>query len=119
MSKRRGSRREEVDKPAFALGEEPGLREGERPRDKEARMELGARLDEGAFAKLKQLKAQIDDTAAQTQVKSAKKQSRKRVSASEEEDEESFADLLNPKDDPEASFEDLLKRSKLDWRSFK
>lgn len=37
----------------------------------------------------------------------------------EENPDLSFAELFNPADDEESSFEDMLSESKLDWRFFK
>lgn len=118
MSKKRRPRQEQLDKPAYALGEEPGLKEGERLREKEARMEVADRVGKGAFEKLQALKQQMDETAAKPAVKQAKGRNRP-ATAAQADDTESFADLFNPKDEPNVSFEKLLEDSKLDWRSFK
>lgn len=119
MSKKRRPRQEQLDKPAYALGEEPGLKEGEQQRAKEARMEVADRLGKGAFDKLQALKQQMSESAAVASAKQGKKRSKSVQPPKDTDAEESFADLLDPKDEPDVSFEKLLQDSKLDWRSFK
>lgn len=101
-----------ADKPKKAPKEKP----------KEDAFHVGDTIGDQAASKLAALKAKLEDVAdKQQQVKAAKPQKPVRT-AKERLDENpdlSFAELFDPQEDEEASFDELLKDSKLDWRYFK
>lgn len=123
------------DKPAWAV--DPDLRH-ERPRRTPAQAQArGARRPsaEGDFAaplvdtvssdvaaRLSALRAELEAEAQpQAPAKVRAQPSRRRPKAlalTAQDGDESFEKLFNPKDD-EASFEELLNQSKLDWKAFK
>lgn len=135
----RAAEHEADDKPAWAV--DPDLRH-ERPRRTPAQAQArgqarGARRPsaEGDFAapladtvssdvaaRLSALRAELEAEAQpQAPAKVRAQPSRRRPKAlalTAQDGDESFEKLFNPKDD-EASFEELLNQSKLDWKAFK
>ncbi|MFB5190374.1 hypothetical protein [Alicyclobacillus fastidiosus] len=111
------------DKPDYAMdvvADKPKKAPKEKP--KEEAFHVGDTIGDQAASKLAALKAKLEDVAdKQQQVKAAKPQKPVRT-AKERLDENpdlSFAELFDPQEDEEASFDELLKDSKLDWRYFK
>ena len=92
--------------------------------DDAAKLSVEDRLSGGTVAKLSELKAKMESEAqARENGQAGKKAVRKHSSparlADPDDESKSFAELFDPQEDETDSFEDLLKESKLDWRSFK
>jgi hypothetical protein len=78
---------------------------------------------------VKKLAALKDAMAAESQEQNAQKVNGKSARRAEakhgqsaervDDGEKSFAELFDPVDEDDESFEDLLEKSKLDWRAFK
>lgn len=128
MAKKRrgqtGSRREDFyDKPAYAMDvfpEKPKKPEPERP--KEEVFHVGDAIGGQVASRLEQLKAQLTESEAAkvpqkaTPIKPTKRSAKERL---DEDPNLSFADLFDPQEDDDESFDSLLKSSKLDWQQFK
>lgn len=86
----------------------------------DSEVSLQDRLDKGMVDKLAALKKQMENVP-QPKPSAVKPASpRKEVKPSTVDDgAASFAELFDPQEKDESSFEDLLQSSKLDWRSFK
>lgn len=120
----RTRRDEPNDKPAYAMDviqEKPKKPEPERP--KEESFHVSDSIGGRAADELARLKAQLTEQAepkkpspAVTPMKSGKRSAQERL---DEDPNLSFADLFDPQEDDEQSFDELLKSSKLDWQYFK
>jgi len=126
MAKRRPLKRrddEGLDKPAYARGESTQLQQAEPDTPKRATVQLEEALKGDVAEKLLALKTSLEpkETHAQAPRKPERSSAKKAGTGRAEPDAEeelSFEELLNPRDDSE-SFETLLEQSKLDWRFFK
>jgi hypothetical protein len=86
----------------------------------DAEVSVQDRLDQGMVAKLAALKAQMQDVPKSKPSPLKPAPPRKDLKPSPVDDgAASFAELFDPQEKDESSFEDLLQSSKLDWRSFK
>ena len=117
--------RNRLDKPHWAVdewGREP--KAGEPPNRQEDQVSVRDRLPADMQNRLGALKEamQREDKDGNRANKSAggmsARQKQTPVNTGEEEPE-SFAELLDPKDEEDLDFAELLTASKLDWRSFK
>ncbi|MCL6487903.1 MAG: DUF3886 domain-containing protein [Alicyclobacillus mali] len=124
MAKRRPLKRRDedgLDKPAYARGESEQPKEAQEDKPTRTTVQLEDALKGEMAEKLLALKASLEpaepsERAPQkTQRHSAKIRDKRQL---EVDEELSFEELLNPRDDSE-SFEALLEQSKLDWRYFK
>ncbi len=126
MAKRRPLKRrddEGLDKPAYARGEATQPQQAEPDTPKRATVQLEEALKGDVAEKLLALKTSLEpkETHAQAPRKPERSSAKKAGTGRAEPDAEeelSFEELLNPRDDSE-SFETLLEQSKLDWRFFK
>ncbi|WAH35809.1 hypothetical protein [Alicyclobacillus dauci] len=118
----RRTRTDDMDKPAYAMDvipDKPKKPEKEKP--KEEAFHIGDTIGGQAAEKLAQLKSQLADVEMD-KTKAKEKPKRKVQSAKERLEENpdlSFAELFDPQEDDEQSFDELLKSSKLDWHHFK
>lgn len=122
MGKRKPLKRRDddgFDKPAYARGEVPEAKEEEPKAPARSSVQLEEALASDVAAKLMALKQSLEPAPQEPKeaVKRSPQVSSVRGRAAQEE-EVSFEELLNPRDDTE-SFEALLEQSKLDWRFFK
>jgi len=112
-----------LDKPAYARGEPTQPQEAEDNTPKRSTVQLEEALKGDVAEKLLALRQSLEprEPSAEAPQKperpSTRKHGTRRVEADVDE-ELSFEELLNPRDDSE-SFEALLEQSKLDWRFFK
>ncbi|KPV43606.1 DUF3886 domain-containing protein [Alicyclobacillus ferrooxydans] len=107
----------------------------DKDKDSDAQATLAQALKGDMADKLKQMKASLEEEAAQKEARAKQGQVKPRAAAgsaakhrtgqrrhddgTESDEAESFAELFNPMPADEESFERLLDDSKLDWRSFK
>jgi len=126
MAKRRPLKRRDddgLDKPAYARGESTKPQEAEQDTPKRSTVQLEEVLKGDAAEKLLALRTSLEpkEPSAEAPRKPERPSTRKagtRRAEPDVEEELSFEELLNPRDDSE-SFEALLEQSKLDWRFFK
>ncbi|MFD1673427.1 hypothetical protein [Alicyclobacillus fodiniaquatilis] len=123
-NKRQKSVEERPDKPDYAMDiirDAPKKKAPEKP--KEETFHLGDAIGGQAAAKLTQLKAQLAEVEEKKPEKIQPKTKQKAGRTTEERladnPDLSFAELFDPQEDDEGSFDELLKSSKLDWRYFK
>lgn len=120
------SNQEIHDKPDFAADwfvGEPKKKEKPKPRDESA-VSVGDHLSDGLMKRLEAMKAAMEAEAAPAPAakgtaKSMGGNKKPRAVRVEDDGEKSFAELFDPEEESEDSFEELLGDSKLDWRSFK
>ncbi|AEJ42961.1 DUF3886 domain-containing protein [Alicyclobacillus acidocaldarius] len=126
MAKRKPLKRRDddgLDKPAYARGESTPQRQEEQDTPKRSTVQLEEALKGDVAEKLLALRASLEPKESnegalrRPERLSARKADERRAEADVEE-ELSFEELLNPRDDSE-SFAALLEQSKLDWRFFK
>lgn len=125
--KRKGNRsghqgERDLMKPDYAMDKLEPPKKPEKEKPKEEAFHVGESVGGSTAALLAQLKEQL--TVAEEEAKPKKEVKQKRVARSAEErlsenPDLSFAELFDPTDDEESSFDELLKDSKLDWRFFK
>jgi len=116
------------DKPAYAA-DRPVVEKAEKPNQSvESGPQVREHLNEQTVNKLARLKASMLEagvavSAPPAKVHMARPQAptQERILGKSEEidKEKSFQELFDPEPGEEDSFTDLLKDSKLDWRSFK
>ncbi|WP_206831944.1 DUF3886 domain-containing protein [Alicyclobacillus fructus] len=122
MGKRKPLRRSDedgLDKPAYARGEETEKAQGanqDEPRRSTVQLEEALKGD--IAAKLMALKQTLEPAPEAPRKSERPSPAKRRTADTTAEEEPSFEELLNPRDDDE-SFEALLEQSKLDWRFFK
>ena len=116
------------DKPAYAA-DRPVLEKAEKAKPAaESGPQLREQLNAQTVTRLTQLKASILEagvgvSATPAKVDKTRKQppvqEAERGKAAEIDKDKSFQELFDPEPESEDSFTELLKDSKLDWRSFK
>ncbi len=135
------------DKPEYAAdwfrAEKPKKPAAEKKAEESGQTSVEDHLGQPALAALAKLKAEMAEAAAKQEAAKAAKvagekvahkvdpsrtrnsvtKNRTKFAAVTQEDESereaSFAELFDPVEPDDASFEELLKKSKLDWRAFK
>ncbi|WP_206916342.1 hypothetical protein [Alicyclobacillus suci] len=123
--KRNKTEQDVFDKPEYAMDivvDKPKKAPKEKP--KEEAFHVGESIGDKVATKLTELKAQLEEMAAAVKEAPAKAKRRAKTSRTAKERLEdnpdlSFAELFDPEDDEEVSFDELLKDSKLDWHHFK
>lgn len=118
----RESRDVGLDKPDYAMDVIVERKKETKPVDKEKQMLVKDRLGSGAFAALEALRAKIDEEAVASPVpkKAARSTTRPTVSPEEARDSDlSFAELFDPTPPDEDTFDEMLEKSKQDWREYK
>lgn len=112
-----------LDKPDYAADVIQEKRKEKKPAIKETDIFVEERLNQKDLQSLAKIKERLLAEANQSTEKQivqkkkiAGKSAREKIA---DDPNVSFADLFDPADDDEHSFEDLLQDSKLDWRKFK
>jgi hypothetical protein len=119
----RSGRDESLDKPDYAADTILEKKKEKKPAVRETDIFVEEQLNQKTLQSLSRMKEQLLADAnkpAGKQTGLKKKVAGKSASEKIAEDPNvSFADLFDPADDDEHSFEDMLKDSKMDWRKFK
>lgn len=116
-------RDESLDKPDYAADMIQEKKKEKKPAVKETDIFVEERLNHKDLQNLAKIKEQLLAEANRSsekrtvqRKKTSGKSAREKIA---DDPNVSFADLFDPVDDDEHSFEDLLKDSKLDWHKFK
>ncbi|QQE80299.1 hypothetical protein [Alicyclobacillus sp. SO9] len=119
----------ENDKPDYAADYPVQKAKAEKKEDDKAHVQ--EHLQGSVLEELSRLKSKLEKEAASADTKGEKLQrgspslrQDKRAGSSKQvretpDEKKSFAELFEPQEEEDVSFEDILKESKLDWRKFK